>query len=288
MKLPATYNSSKQIINRGCSHCRLKTVCIGTPHLILNNMTNKSIRLELPISIYNLLVVLQNSIGRKSGKKASFRKILLYYFYMGLNHELSLKPKIVQEYLRKSKELYRIVDDLYMFEQRLVQDFSRNDAEYNEESQKDWLQKRDLIDQFNLIRAKELQLAKNIEEFAKEKQKFKGKLKDHYQFESKIYGYENKIYFQEKLLELKDDTISQLEKTIKDLRQKKMSLHDKFERKLNIILSHTSQLVRSDNSKMKYVWIALASAVGSLGGKLINENVLKKKNKEIDRRTKTK
>jgi hypothetical protein len=39
---------------------------------------------------------------------------------------------------------------------------------------------------------------------------------------------------------------------------------------------------------MKYVWTAFASAVGTLGGKLIDEKVIKKHNKLVNQSTEAK
>ena len=79
---------------------------------------------------------------------------------------MSLKPSIVQEYANKATELNTIEGELYMIDKSLDQESPENDPKFAQKREKDRLLQRDLIDQFNQIRAKELRLLQNEDKFA--------------------------------------------------------------------------------------------------------------------------
>ncbi len=137
----------------------------------MNDSNKKNIRLELVANTFHFLVQMQNLMRRKAGKKVSFQKLILYYFFKGVSLNLKRKQDFVQKFIQNDQNLAELNAELTIIDQSIDQFRDDTAAALNGLSEKDYLLQRDLINQFHLLQSKELRLIKKEENLTRLEQK---------------------------------------------------------------------------------------------------------------------
>lgn len=240
----------------------------------------KNIRLELVLSTFTFLTQLQNHLRRITSKKVSFQKLILYFFFKGLSVNLKRKVSFVQEFINNDPNLSLLNDEMISIDPHFDQFHDDISATLGALDEKDKLLQRDLIDQYHLLKAKELrliqkeeqltQLEKKYDKFVSEKHELKIQvmikdaeieiLKTNIEYEKKFasqyQSHEEKL--EEENRELRTEHSKQ-RSTIKDMTK----LIKKIERNTNELLRREKSWI---NQILKVGLPAMASYMGAKNG----------------------
>ncbi len=233
-------------------------------------------RLEYEGSTRNLLIGLQSQIRKGSQKTLSFRKIILHYFYQGVRVDIRRKPNTVQELFNNASELIRLESEFTPFDQDMNQVSIENGLQAGETVDKSKLLQSDLIDQFYILRSKELRLMKNeadlekriakIPEYEKNDKEKSFKIQV---LELRINSLESKNESTKRFSDLFEKQVEMKDKELDEIRKDNRNLASavrKIKNDIKTILSNTNKLVRSDENLFNKVLKSAGPAIGSFFG----------------------
>lgn len=246
-------------------------------------MKKKNYRLELTENIHNLLVVIQNQILKEAGSKPSFRLIILYYFNKGLNVNLKLKTSIVQKSANNAHDLISIESSFASLDQCLDQYITMEEQKLDGLDGKDRLLQRDLMDQFNILRNKELRLTKEEANFTKRYEKSSNSEHKAHQMELtnlQLQGEVSKHIQKIQLYELQDANNKERIKQLTKEREEQSVTLNTMQRDISKILKQTYILVKDKESLFNKIVPLLTPLAAYLGSKAGAKGLLENKPEE--------
>lgn len=245
----------------------------------------KNIRLELVINTLNFLIQLQNQIRRELNKKVSLQKLILYYFFKGLSINLKRKHGFVQDFIENDQDLAILNDDLINIDSCIDQYPDDIAATLGGLDEKDRLLQRDLIDQYHLLKAKELRLLQKEDQLAKldtdsskliqEKHELKMQvmIKD-----AEISNLKSSIDYETKFTQLykfREEQLSEENRELRNENREQRSTIREMKKLLVKIQRNTDELLRREKSWFNQVVKYATPVLSFLGA-----NMAAKTNKE--------